>query len=355
MTEREARSRRGQKEGMPEPIYIRSWESFQAALVETLASIEPWHFMVVRERSQPQCSVRFAMEDARLHGEAAGNDFLPPSRKITSEDELTMQLAGWQLPREGSWWADQAWPAATGDYRRMAARAVTVLRDVFRVQAPTALETEEGRNRAPAPEGTVVRRDGPGSDVGPRRLEQTVEFQLATRPGQAEQAEALLSASLRANDLALRGLESGDRQALAAAEDLARSEAARVVPPDGCSAEAGMRHLVAVARDRRDRPRRLLVLEAVGAGIQLGSRVVGRPGTWADRGSPPYLRWMLEHDPHLTRLFAADTALRQGVVDGTVTVDYRLVRVLAQGPAISPVDLSGFDPSSLHLVPESQA
>jgi hypothetical protein len=341
---------------MPERIYIRSWDSFQSALVETLAGVEPWHFLVVRERAQPHRSVQFAMEDAKLHAEAVGNDDLPDDSKISPEGELTMQLAGWQLPREGSWWVDQAWPATTDDYRRMSARAVTALRDVFGVPSPTALETEEGRHRAPAPEGAVERRDGPSSETGPRHLEQTLEYELASRPGDAAQIESEFAARLRANDLALRQIEAAERRALTAAEELARSEGARIVPPDGCSAEAGMRHLVAVASNRTNQPQRLLVFEAVGAGSHIGSRLVGRPGIWVDRGSPPYLQWMLEHDPHLRRLFASDPALRQGVLDGTVIIDYRLVRASADGTqATTPVDLSGFDPSGLHLLPEGQA
>lgn len=340
---------------MPERIYIRSWESFQTALVETLAGVEPWHFLVVRERAQPQCSVQFAMEDAKLHAEAMGNDYLPESRKITSDGELTMQLAGWQLPREGSWWADQAWPATTDDYRRMAARAVTALRDVLQVPSPTKLETEQGRHRAPAAEGAVVRRDEPITEDGPRHLEQTVELELATRPGDARQIEAMLASRLQANDAALRQVEASDREALAAAEELARTEGARIVPPDGCSAEAGMRHVVAVFRDRGNQPQRLLVLEAVAAGMKIGSRLVGRPGVWVDRGSPPYLQWMLEHDPHLRKLFTVEPALRQGVLNRTIGIDYRLVQAGPGGsPAASPVDVAGLETGALKLAGEGR-
>lgn len=330
---------------MAQPIHIRSWQSFQSALADTLIGLEAWHYMVVRVREAPQRSVRFAMQDDRLLGETSSE------HSLSSADQAALRAVGWVQTPRGTLTAEASWPAPSAEYRRLSGMAVALLHGAFRLETPQALETDEGSEPAREREGTVARPPGAGADLGPRRLEQTTEYLLASRPGEAEQHEELFARSLQSNDLGLRQVAAGDRMAVLAAEDFARVEGGAVVPVDGCIAQPGMRHVVAVVRDPEQRPLRLLVTEAVGPDCELGSMLVDEGSReWAPRGTGPYLRWMLEHDGHLRQLFAGDRALAGGLRDGTVQLDYRLIRVSAQGKVtMSRGQLEGLDPAKLRL------
>ncbi|MGH7882870.1 MAG: TY-Chap domain-containing protein [Candidatus Dormibacteraceae bacterium] len=319
---------------MADAIYISTWESFQPALAETLSEIQPWLFLSVRLINAPQRLVRCAMEDARFYIEAMGNQRLPPAHRVPPEGQQKLRRAGWSPHSDGNWWVGISWPATTVEYQRLSGLVVIALRDVFGAGAPTELETEYGRHPMQAPEGTVARSDAPAALLCPRRLEKEVEAQLAADSALTEAAEGMLAKGLADNDEFLRQIAANDRQAVGVAEEYLQVSGLEVLSNQGCMAETGMRHAVGVERDE-NRVQRLVVVEAAAQDEDIGSRKIGKLATtWADRGTIPYLRWMLDHDPHLLQLLDSDRRITEGLRSGTLPLEYFVLRVSLSGEAV---------------------
>jgi hypothetical protein len=124
------------------------WDSFQAGLAETLATLPEQAVLIIRNRPRPWHFVQFALGDDRLRAEvSSGTDEL--DRVNSTDEELAVFLAaGWEEPPDprDNHGVTLPWPAPSAGYARVAAMAVTALRDAYGVGTPATLGYEAWSN-----------------------------------------------------------------------------------------------------------------------------------------------------------------------------------------------------------------
>ncbi|WP_432985979.1 toxin glutamine deamidase domain-containing protein [Dactylosporangium sp. CA-233914] len=108
---------------------------------------------------------------------------------------------------------------------------------------------------------------------------------------------------------------------------------------DPKSATPGELDIIALRWDGEDAPagfNRLDLWEAKGGSADLGSKYFHEFNGKAEQGTGPYLKWMLENDPHMLKLFKEHPGLLEGIRDGSVTVEYHKVTTSVERAVIDP-------------------
>lgn len=112
------------------------WESFTQALAAELAELPAGALVVISERDGARFA-QFAHDSHRIYAEVSGDQHLPEGQRLSPDVERVLAEAGWQpCPGYGNRWAELAWPASSRQYRELAARVVTALRDGHGIVQP---------------------------------------------------------------------------------------------------------------------------------------------------------------------------------------------------------------------------
>lgn len=142
----------------------RAWGAFQSRLADHLADMGDDDVLVVAlaggddNDSGAMPYVQFSgWAGDRLRGEVASNHYLRPAHRLHAESEAQLEAAGWLSPTHAP---DEEADAGSTNFHldvprsyadRLAAMAVTALRDVWGVPHPTFLSADVpgGHNQAP--------------------------------------------------------------------------------------------------------------------------------------------------------------------------------------------------------------
>jgi hypothetical protein len=117
------------------------WGDFAEALVMELAKLPLDAFLQLFDKWQPQSggAVQFLQKDKSLWAEVC----VQVPGWLTDNRRQALAEAGWQVPvaalTEDNWWYELPWPAASADYRKLAAAVVIALHEVYQVVVPLDL------------------------------------------------------------------------------------------------------------------------------------------------------------------------------------------------------------------------
>ena len=119
------------------------WPEFERRLASSLASLPAVAYLIVETRHGGHSTryVQFAREEEGLLAEAVSNHYLSEDAKLAPEQDLVLDLLGWDLPdaparHEHNWERQFDLPVPFGD---VASLAVRTLREAYAVGQPADL------------------------------------------------------------------------------------------------------------------------------------------------------------------------------------------------------------------------
>ncbi len=117
-----------------------SWEQLTERIAVRLPLLE--NNDVISLKSAGRYTQLIQREDG-LNLEAVSNRFLPPGRRLTTDEEQQLRQKGWEPPNpplQLNWWRDvKQWPLHSRDSHRIAELLVSTLRDVYRIADPSEI------------------------------------------------------------------------------------------------------------------------------------------------------------------------------------------------------------------------
>jgi type III secretion system-like peptide-binding chaperone len=131
-----------------------TWDEFRDRLQATLRGLTDRCYLIV---SAPEHGyVQFAAAPDELSAEACGPEYTAGPAAHEADDP-TMLAAGWSAPTRSApnWSAPLQLPALTAEYRALADRCVTALRDVYGVPEPGVLTYQAWRDAEVQPPGVT--------------------------------------------------------------------------------------------------------------------------------------------------------------------------------------------------------
>jgi hypothetical protein len=132
------------------------WDDFARALGEELKRLPMEAILIVIQRGDPLHYVQFFQDKSELQAEAPGGTLDDPVGPLSVRDRRLLSAVGWREPTPEdevpNWTYRLPWPATTAEYEHLTVAAVTALRDVQEIAAPTDLVYRSweltGRRRA---------------------------------------------------------------------------------------------------------------------------------------------------------------------------------------------------------------